>query len=168
MTIYYHVYFQQYGKYLEVDIIGSKATNKKQEKIFLYLSYRSQGLNSGPFSMSLLPCHLSHCTASCLNLFCLTALPCILGIVKISTFLFLPSQWLFLCTFSDFVWVVYRYYKSTELQQFKYSDGPPQYCISEPTTDVIWLEESELKSWRIKFNRWAIHVTVEVVKDRTL
>ena len=34
MSIYYHVYLQQYGKYLEVDLISSKAANRKQEKIF--------------------------------------------------------------------------------------------------------------------------------------
>ena len=29
--MYYHTYMQQYRKYLEVDLIGSKATNQKQE-----------------------------------------------------------------------------------------------------------------------------------------
>ena len=27
LTIYYHIYLQQYGKYLKVDLIGYKATN---------------------------------------------------------------------------------------------------------------------------------------------
>ena len=51
MTIYYHVYLQQYGKYLEVDLIDSKATNRKQEK-FSYLRWR---LN--PKSLSSEPSH---------------------------------------------------------------------------------------------------------------
>ena len=35
MIIYYHVYLQQYDKYLEVDLIGSKVTNCKHEKMFV-------------------------------------------------------------------------------------------------------------------------------------
>ena len=40
------MYLQKYAKYLEVDLIGSKATNRKQEK----LSCLRQGLNPRPFS----------------------------------------------------------------------------------------------------------------------
>ena len=46
MTIYYHVYLQQLGKYLEVDLIGSRATNQKQEKF----SCLGKELNPGPFN----------------------------------------------------------------------------------------------------------------------
>ena len=50
MTIFYHMYFQQYGKYL-------KGTNRKQEKLFCL----SRGLNPGPFSpKSALPSEPSH------------------------------------------------------------------------------------------------------------
>ena len=37
VTINYHKYFQEYGKYLEAELIGSKALNRKQEKIISYL-----------------------------------------------------------------------------------------------------------------------------------
>ena len=47
VTIFYHMYLQQYGKYLEADLIGSKATNRKQEKFSSF----GQGLNPGPFSL---------------------------------------------------------------------------------------------------------------------
>ena len=44
MTIYYHMYSKQYGKNLEVDLIGSKQPTKTGEKILI--SYcLSQGLN---------------------------------------------------------------------------------------------------------------------------
>ena len=46
LTIYYHMYLQQYGKYLVVNLKGSKATNRKQEK-FSCLCWR---LNPEPFS----------------------------------------------------------------------------------------------------------------------
>ena len=35
VVIYCHVYLHPYNKYLEVDLIGSKATNRKQEEFFL-------------------------------------------------------------------------------------------------------------------------------------
>ena len=31
VTIDYHMFLQQYGKYLEADLISSKATNQKQD-----------------------------------------------------------------------------------------------------------------------------------------
>ena len=36
LIMYYHVYLQQYGKYLKVNLIGSKATNRKQEKLLFW------------------------------------------------------------------------------------------------------------------------------------
>ena len=58
MTIFYHVYLQQYGKYLKSDLIGFKATHWKQEKI----SCPSGELDPGPFSPepSALPSEASH------------------------------------------------------------------------------------------------------------
>ena len=41
MTFYCQVYLQQYGKFLEKDLIGTKAANQKQEN--------KRGLNPGPF-----------------------------------------------------------------------------------------------------------------------
>ena len=62
LTIYYHIYLQQFGKYLEVDLIGSKATNQNREKISFNLSCLMWGLKPGPFSseFSAFPSHLFH------------------------------------------------------------------------------------------------------------
>ena len=37
ISYYYHLYLQQYGKYLDVDLIGSKTTNQKEDEIFSLL-----------------------------------------------------------------------------------------------------------------------------------
>ena len=57
VTIYQHMYLQQYNKHLEVDLIGSKATNRKQEKIFFYF-LPWPGLNPGPSALASEPSHL--------------------------------------------------------------------------------------------------------------
>ena len=60
VTIYYHLYLQQYIKCLEVDLIGSKATNVKQEKYIFLFSCLDRAFNSVPFCSESSPCHLSH------------------------------------------------------------------------------------------------------------
>ena len=61
-TIYYYMYLQQYGKYLEVDLIGSKATNRKHEKMVSPFSCLGRRLNPVPFSpeSTALPSEPSH------------------------------------------------------------------------------------------------------------
>ena len=52
---------KHYGKYLEVDLIGSKATNEKQKTRFFYFFLALIGVWTKALSVSsLLPCHLSH------------------------------------------------------------------------------------------------------------
>ena len=46
-VIYCHMYSHQYVEYLEVDLMGSKATNRKQEKIIFNFSCLRQGFNRG-------------------------------------------------------------------------------------------------------------------------
>ena len=62
VVVYCLMYLHQYVEYLEVDLIGSKATNQKQEKIFIYFSCLGQGLIPGLFSpeSSALPSEPSH------------------------------------------------------------------------------------------------------------
>ena len=62
MVIHCHLHSHQYVQYLELDLIGSKATNRKQEKILFNCYFLSRGLNPGPFSpeSSVLPFELSN------------------------------------------------------------------------------------------------------------
>ena len=48
MTFYYRVYLQQYGKYLDVNLIGSKASNQKQEQFSCLSGELNPGLNNHP------------------------------------------------------------------------------------------------------------------------
>ena len=54
VTIFYNVYLQQYGKYLEVDLIGSKATNPNKKNFLASAGDWTQVLSV----LSILPCHL--------------------------------------------------------------------------------------------------------------
>ena len=57
--MFFSLYLQQYGKYLEMDLIDYNAINQKRDKIFFG---HGRGLNLGPSSLesSALPSEPSH------------------------------------------------------------------------------------------------------------
>ena len=64
VVIYCHVHLHQFVEYFVIDLIGSKATNQKQEKIVFSFLCLGLGLNPGPFSPESIAYHLSHTTSS--------------------------------------------------------------------------------------------------------
>ena len=157
MTINHYVYLQQLSKYLEVNLIGSKATNPKQEKIFFTFSCLGLCLNPRP-----LPCNCSNHNSSTMILFkCFQVLPLHNFLLKISCSIFILKQMFrmelilfFNLTDKKWNWKVYKIVQTSDRRNGKgdrkrgrqriicyldWKSGYDCYFLSHPHVEIeLW------------------------------